>query len=751
MRAGMIALAAGLLSLRLLPVLPSLWLVVVLALLAFSLLLIRAGRIVGLFLLGLCWACWSAQQALDDRLAADLDGRTLWLEGVVAELPERNELGVRFQLEDARSRRGALPQRMRLFWMGGPEVMPGERWRLAVTLRMPRGMVNPQAFDYEAWLMARRIGATGSVKAGERLAPANERLSLWRDQLRRRMLEVDAFGRGGGVVALVLGDGSGLSTQDWRTLQHTGTVHLMVISGQHIVLLAGSLYAFIALLARFGAWPKRWPWLSVACFSAMAGALIYALIAGFEVPAQRACVMVALGLLWRMRFRRLGSIWPWSLALILVLLAEPLAVLQPGFWLSFLAVAVLILAFSSRLGEWRWWQTLLRAQWVMAIGLLPAMMVLGLPIAVSGALANLVAVPWISLLVVPCALLGALLMNIPLLGDALLQLAGGLLAVLFVFLEWLARGIPAWLPSDISWFSFLLVTLGAGLLVLPAGVPGRMLGVLLLLPALWPRDVDIAYGRAEVWMLDVGQGASLLVRTRQHALLYDAAAAHDDFDLGDRVVLPSLRALDVRRLDLLLLSHADNDHAGGAPAVTAGLPVRRTVSGEPQRLPEPLQAEPCQSGESWQWDGVSFRLWQWQEATDSNQHSCVLLIEAEGERMLLSGDLDRAGEQALLDEFDVPSLNWLLAGHHGSQTSSGWLFLKRTRPQHVLISRGWNNAFGHPHPSVMQRFAAVSADVHDTALHGAVRVLLGEYGEPVAWRAFPRFWRQSVPADREEF
>lgn len=739
MRAGMLALAAGLLALSFLPSLPSTELLLV----AFGLSAVLSfSRLypLGFFLLGLAWACTSAQWALDDRLAPELDGRTLWLEGQVVGLPEVGDGVVRFRFEGARSRRAHLPERMRLAWYGGPQLHAGERWRLAVNLKRPQGLVNPQGFDYEAWLLAQRIGATGTIKAGRRLSPA-QGLSSWRDALRQRLLAMPAMGREGGLAALVLGDGSGLSTQDWRLLQHTGTVHLMVISGQHIALLAGFLYALVAGLARLGWWPRRVPWLPCACLLALAGALFYGLLAGFEVPVRRACVMVALVLLWRLRFRHLGVGWPLLIALLLVLILEPLAALQPGFWLSFVAVALLTLIFGGRLGRWGWWQGLTRAQWTMAVGLLPMMLALGLPVSISGPLANLLAVPWVSLLVVPLALLGTLLLPIPVVGSGLLWLAGAALHLLFVMLGWIADWLPAWLPSSLPGWAWLMALGGALLMLLPAGIPLRLPGIALLLPALLLPADKLPAGRAEVWLFDVGQGLSVLVRTREHSLLYDAGPRFGDFDVGERVVLPSLRTLNVSRLDLLLLSHADSDHAGGAAAILAGLPVARLLSGEPQRRPLPRPAEPCRSGEHWQWDGVRFATWQWAQGETGNQRSCVLLIDAQGERLLLTGDIDAPAEAALLAS-DLPRpVHWLLAPHHGSRSSSSAALIEGLAPQHALIVRGRHNHFGHPHPQVLARYRQIGAQIHDTALSGALQLTLGEHGRVRGEREKPRFWR----------
>ncbi|MFQ6575635.1 DNA internalization-related competence protein ComEC/Rec2 [Pseudomonas sp. UM16] len=737
MRTGMLALALGLLCLSVLPVLPSVGMLAVLAIIGFFCLPWRA-RPLGLFLLGVCWACLSAQQALDDRLASVLDGRTLWLEGRVVGLPQQNGRSVRFELEGAQSRRAQLPQRLQLSWFAGPALNSGERWRLAVTLKRPYGLLNPHGADREAALLARRIGATGTVKAGQRLTSAG---GAWRDSLRQRLLSVDAQGREAELVALVLGDGAGLARDSWQALQATGTVHLLVISGQHIGLFAGLIYGVVAGLARLGWWPQALPWLPWACGSAFAAALGYGLLAGFQVPVQRACVMLAVVLLWRLRYRHLGVGLPLLLALTAVLLWEPLASLLPGFWLSFGAVAVLIFTFSGRLGRWRPWQAWGRAQWLIALGLLPILLALGLPISLSAPLANLFAVPWISLAVLPLALLGTLLLPVPFVGQSLLWLAGGLLDGLFRLLGLLAQLQPAWIPQPLPWPLWVLLALGTVLVLLPPGLPMRVLGwPVLLLAAFAPRE-RVPHGQLEVWQLDVGQGLAFVLRTREHVLLYDAGPAMGDHDLGERVVLPTLHKLGVRAVDLMLLSHADADHAGGASALKRGLPVRQILSGEAAKLPPALQAQPCVSGHRWQWDGVSFSLWQWQGARDSNQDSCVLLVEAGGERLLLTGDIDGAGERAWLGDWQATGIDWLQAPHHGSRTSSTQALLAATAPRGVLISRGRYNAFGHPHAEVMERYRINGIEAYDSAVHGALRLRLGAFAEPLGVRSQRRFWR----------
>ena len=739
MYTGMFALAAGLITLRFLPVLPSAgWLLLMLA--AAVLLLASRAWPVGLFILGLAWACVQGQRALDDRLADSFDGRTFWVEGRVIGLPQQGENSVRFELQGAKSRHGPLPATIRLSWYGGPSVNSGERWRLLVKLKKPKGLLNPQGFDFEAWLLAQRIGATGTVKQGQLQAKASH---AWRDCLRQRLLRVDANGRAAWLAALVMGDGSGLSRDDWTLLQATGTVHLLVISGQHIGLLAGLIYGFIALLARYGLWPRFFPWLPWACALAFVGATGYGLLAGFEVPVQRACVMLGLVLAWRLWFRHLGVWLPFILALNAVLIVEPLASLRAGFWLSFSAVAVLLFTFSGRLGAWGWRAMWLRPQGLIALGLFPMLWILDLPISLTGPLANLVAVPWISLAVLPTALLGTLLLPVPWLGEKLLWVSGGLIDLLVQGLSLLAGVVTPWLPESVPFYIWLLSAAGAVILLLPAGFVLRPLGWPLVLLAVFVPREQIPHGQVEVLQLDVGQGLAIALRTRNHTLLYDAGPKFGNLDQGERVVVPVLRSLGVGKLDLMLLSHADSDHAGGALAVQRGFSVARVVGGDVPGLPEQLRAQPCVSGETWEWDGVRFSLWRWPGASDSNQKSCVLQVQANDERLLLTGDIDAHAERDFVRSPLAVPTQWLQAPHHGSRTSSSMVLLKALAPDRVLISRGHGNAYGHPHPQVIARYKALGVQVLDSAEQGAIRFRLGGFGEAQGMRDQWRFWRSS--------
>lgn len=745
MHVHVLAFSIGALSLRFLPAVPALWCLLLFCMGA-AVLLVRWPKAAWLaaLLLGLSWSGWHVSALLDQRLAEGFDGQTLWLEGRISGLPqwqaEADWQVVRFELEGATSRRTVLPSRLRLSWRDPPPLRAGEHWRLAVRLKRPDGLLNPHGFDYVQWLTARGIGATGSVKTGQRLA-AGRGVDAWRERLREQLLTLlPDEPVAGGVLALSLGDGSVLSRAQWQRLQDSGTLHLFVISGQHISLVAGLGYGLVALLVRLGVWPMRVPWLPVACALALLAAFAYGALAGFAVPVRRALIMVSVVLLWRMTYRPLSSWKPWLLALAVVVLLDPLVMLQPGFWLSFAAVAVLLLVFAGRLGRWRWWQVLGRAQWAAAVGLLPLLLATGLPVSWVGPLANALAVPFVSFVVLPLVLLGMALLGWPALAAPVLQLAAVSLQGLWQLLDWLVDGWPAWQGAIPRFWVLLVVAVGVLLLLLPAALRPLWLALALLVPLIWPPVRDgIPTGQAQIWVLDVGQGQAIVVQTARHVLLYDAGPAMGGMDAGETVVVPFLRAERIRHLDRLILSHADADHAGGASAVLQQVTAGAVISGEPGRHPG-LQAQACAEAR-WQWDEVRFRQWQWAAATDGNAASCVLLVEANGERFLVTGDLDVAGERALLQAWPDVRTDWLVAGHHGSRTSTAQFWLQQLQPHSVLVSRGRHNSYGHPHPLVLARIQHNRMQLYDTAVDKALRIRLGarEPLWPMAQQR--RFWR----------
>lgn len=738
MRIALCTFIMGVLSIRFLSYLPSPFLLILVGCLGLFLLPWRFYPI-GMLLIGFAWGGGFANLVVSDRLDSNLDGKNLWLEGVVVGLPDYTDKVIRFQIEHAKNPDVSLPKHIRLSWYQGPHLETGERWCLKVKLKYPRGTVNPNTFDYEQWLAAKHIGATGTVKEGYRLEESAYTRN-WRYLLKEKINQQLPEDMRAGIVALVLGDGSALTKQQWQILQETGTVHLMVISGQHITLLAGFIYFLVVCLVRLGLWPNRLPWLPIACSLAMLGALGYGLLAGFEVPVRRACIMLALIFIWRLRFRHLGVLTPFLVVLAIVLAIDPLASLQAGFWLSFSSVAILLLVFSGRLSRQPWWLAAIKLELAITIGLLPILLALLLPVSLTAPIANLIAVPIVSFIIVPFALLGTFLLFMPFVGVLLLWLAGYALKSLFYVLGVIASIIPAWIaPSYYSWV-VPLAMLGVFLILLPRGMLMRGFGIVFCLPLFFSKPVLPEQGRAEIIVFDVGQGTSVLIKTKMHALLYDTGPSFGDFNVGERVVLPAIRRQGVTKLDVVIVSHADTDHAGGLQPIEQSLNVAQVVSGEPNKLNFAKPVKACQNT-SWWWDGVKFSLWQWQEANNSNDLSCVLLVEANNERLLLTGDISAKAEQAWMKENPI-KIQWLLAAHHGSKQSSSVTFLAAIKPETVLFSRGWLNPFHHPHPDVILRYNKEQANIEDTAVSGALVIKLGDYLPIVRARDTKKFWRK---------
>lgn len=722
------------------------WLALV-ALLAIVLGFHRHGRMLALLLTGFLWATVHHQLRLAERLPMDLEGQRVLIEGRVAGLPEATATGWRFELAAVRLVDTGQPLPLtRAQWFRGDPVAVGELWQFEAVLRRPRGMSNPGAFDYESWLFAQGIGALASIRSGERLdVPRNATLSTFRDGVRDRLAtRLDAAAPSSRVLAVIVGDRSVLSRTDWDLMQATGTSHLMVISGLHVGMLAAAVFLLFTVLGRLGLNPARWPRLWVAAAPAIVVAALYAGLAGFAVPTQRALLMVVLALLARLLYRQPSPWTLWLGALVAVTLFEPAAPLRAGFWLSFMAVATLIYGLAGRLRVEGIWARWVRPQWVIFIGLWPWLLLWGMPGSLIAPLVNVVAIPWVALLVVPLALLGAVL---ALLLDSgwVLSLAAWSLDGLFLALGQIARELEPVRRPFPGWTGWLIGMAGVLVLLSPLArqlwLPASACLAVLLLPA----SERPAEGQSWVTFLDVGQGLSVLVQTRDHALLYDAGARlHTGFDLGEAVVVPALTARGISRLDMLLLSHADNDHAGGAPAVNRQLRPLRVLAGQHEDLPIELKASACNPGEHWVWNGVRFEiLYAAPPPAPPNERSCVLMVRSGDAGVLLTGDLGIRGEYQMLG-LDLAA-EVLLAPHHGSRSSSSYAFIRAVNPAWVVFSSGHRNRYNHPHPQIVDRYRELGVEPVYTSRSGALRFALGPAGVRVDqhWRdASRRFWHE---------
>ncbi|HWI83787.1 DNA internalization-related competence protein ComEC/Rec2 [Ramlibacter sp.] len=754
----------------------------------------RARAAAALVLAGTAMVAFSAcglraSHFLARGLDPALEGRELVVTGIVAAMPQRQDAGVRFRLEVESALADGEPvplvPQLSLGWYGGvlptdsglmdlqrlpAELHPGERWQFTARLKAPHGNSNPHGFDYELWLWEQGLQATGSVRAGPRDPPPRLLAATWRHPVERARQQVrDAvFGRieerrtAGVIAALVVGDQNAIERGDWDIFRATGVAHLMSISGLHI-----TMFAWAAALAVGALWRRSaraclaWP----AQHAALAGGALlaagYALFSGWGVPAQRTVWMLAAVALLRLSGRR----WPWPsvwlLAAAVVVTLDPWALLQAGFWLSFVAVGVLFATAPGpardrgqdgrlrRIG--RAAIAALREQWVVTLALTPLTLLLFGQASLVGLVANALAIPWVTLVITPLSIGGVL-------AGPLWSAAAAAVDLLQAFLQWLA-GLPfatVSVPAAPLWAGAAGV-LGGLLLTLRLPWHARLLGVPLLLPVLLWQAPRPPPGQFELLAADIGQGNAVLVRTAAHTLVYDSGPRYSaESDAGHRVLLPLLRALD-EQVQLLVLSHRDADHTGGAAAVLTQQSAAALLSSlEPGHELQALRAsQRCEAGQRWRWDGVDFAVLHplaadYAAARKPNALSCVLRV-GNGERTaLLAGDIELPQEMRLLADGAGAAAalraDVLLVPHHGSRTSSSGEFLDAVQPGVALLQAGYRNRFGHPAAPVMARYRDRRITVIESARCGAAT---WRSDAPAAVRcqreAAPRYWLHRVP------
>ncbi len=714
--------------------------------------------------LGFAWAGWRAHARMADALPPAWEGVDVRVVGVIVGLPDRDTHGERFdfRVEQVLTRGAQVPTRVRLSWPAPgwiaaripQRVKAGERWQFTLRLKQPHGTANPDGFDYEAWLLQKNILATGYVreKAGQtRLGESAHPLDViqrLREHIRSGIGKALAGHPQTGVITgLVVGDQNAIPHDNWRIYNRTGTSHLMSISGLHITLFAALVGGFTyALWRRLPALVLRLPARRAALVFGWLAALAYTLLAGFQIPAQRTLFMltVLVAGLWLRRQPRPASLL--LLALAAVLLLDPWAVLAPGFWLSFGAVGAMmwavggVIGYSGKITAW------MRTQAAVTIALAPALLLLFHQISLVSPLANALAIPVVSMGVVPLALAGVVV-------PPLLQPAAWLMQGVETVLHWLsAFDWAAWALPAPSFWAVVLAMAGVGWLLMP-GLRARWLGGFMFLPLLFPAVAAPAQGAFEAEVLDVGQGTAILVRTANHALLYDAGPALGDNNAGEQIVLPRLRALGITQLDGLVLTHDDLDHTGGAASVMRDAEPRWLLSSLPAE--HALQQRPfeaCLRGQRWQWDGVVFEVLNptpyayAQSGRSDNNKSCVLKVTRGAQSLLLTGDAERIGELEMTERVagKLPA-TVLVAGHHGSRTSSISEFVAATNPEHVIFTMGRKNRYGHPHPDVLRRYAETGAVLHRSDRHGWIRLSFDDGGVNIErWREQRRrYWQRS--------
>lgn len=683
---------------------------------------------------------WSASRAqLADRLAPSLAGNDITFNAEIIDFTV--DKGAYSRLLVAPDPDAGLPSQVRVNWYrddAAPQL--GERWQLTARLRRPRGFANPGGFDYEGWLFAERIGATGYVVAGERLVEAFGKTAVTARLRRDFVARVDRLlprdDAAAVLLAITVGARHRVTSDAWERYARTGTTHLMAISGLHVGLAAGAAFAAARLLLALSS-PRgnsRDPALAVAALAAGG----YAAISGFAIPARRALLMALVAAIAVLSRRRLSPYRVLAMAGIATVVADPLSLLAPGFKLSFAAVAVLLYVGLQRrpggMAEAPGAATRLitgardlgRAQGALLFGLLPLTVLLFGRTSWLAPLANLLVLPVFSLLTVPAALLGMLAAGpLAALGDAALWTTWYSLRAAMPVLETLAAlpGAGA-KPAAPTGLAILATCLTALWVVLPRGLPGRWLALPALAAALLYRPAPPPAECVDLTVLDVGQGLAAVVRTRRHTLVFDTGPAFGGgSDTAELVLLPYLESLGIRRVDVAVVSHADGDHAGGVDSLLDGVAVRQVLAGEPGgQLPVPEL--PCTAGTRWRFDGIRFTVLHPEGGTrrNGNDASCVLQVTAGTHHLLLTGDIEKHAEARLVERRRVRQSAVVVVPHHGSRTSSTPAFVRATSPRLAIVAAGYGNRWGFPKADVVARWTAAGATVVSTAQNGAVEV-----------------------------
>ena len=711
-------------------------------------LLLRRPALLG-FAVGFSLTWLQCGERLDSRLDAALEGATLTITGTVASVPQ--SIGGGYRFEFLTDRRSGIPPRVEVTWYE-PQWRPNaaERLELEVRLRRPRGSANPGGSDYEARLLREGVGATGYVRAATRSGRElrdvmRAPVLVARDEIalatRAALGERPATGI---VAGLSVGLQDALSTEQWRQLARTGTSHLMAISGMHI-----GMFAVIAawVAARLQKWRQRRGARGTARDAAVVAgscaALAYGALAGWSVPTQRTAIMIAIVAFALRARRRIGAGDALALGAIAVLALEPLAPLAVGFWLSFGAVAAILLVTGGQLTQAGVLRGYAQAQWAVTAGLVPVLAASFGAVSIVSVVVNLLAIPLYTLVVVPLVLIGtALLMAWPAAGEPVLSVTAWLIEV-----TWPLIAVPAqwswatWGIAGLEPWAWIALCVGAAAALAPLPASGRAAGFVLVVAACACRPMPPDAGAVRFTMLDVGQGLSAVVETRHHVLVYDAGPAfRSGSDAGAMTVEPFLRHRGLRQVDVLVASHDDLDHAGGAASVAGLVPVRRLVASG-QALDGVGAVESCRRGERWEWDGVTF---EWlhpgpRRFEKDNDNSCVLRVQAGHHTVLLTGDIERLAEAEIVEHGRLAHAEIVLVPHHGSRMSSTASFVTATRPRWALVPSGHRNRWGFPKPDVVERWQSAGAKVLVGSATGAIEFEL----HPQRPIAPPRLWRPS--------
>lgn len=693
-------------------------------------------RLFTFVLLGFLWSWGAAMFFLSNQLDSSFASSITQLQGRIIEVPfQDNDRFSKFLFSTTAYRTNQhdwqpLNFTTQLYWnKTAPVLKSGDQWQLHVTLKPPVGYSNPGGFDREKWLFIRRIQATGSVMQALENKLIQQSTSVSVSSIRQYISDLinseSGYQHAALLKALSVGIKHSISQSDWTLLQDTGTAHLIAISGLHIGLASGIAVMCVSFAWRMTMYSTRIPALKIAAIGGIVTSILYAALAGLAIPTFRAMIMlIALYLSLLLNFR----INPWNIlatALFLVLIITPMSVLSSGFWLSFLAVAWILYFLENRRGRGQKVRVAIKLQFVLAAGLLPVMLTDFGQLALIAPVTNLLAVPFASIFIVPSIMLAmiSLIFSEPLFLK-ILYFSDFQLMLLLKWINLTSGFFLASYPASISRELLLILIPGLLLIISPLGQITRVAGffALMSLP-FWKAERPDA---GELWMtvLDVGQGLSIVVQTQNHVLIYDAGPGFPSgYNTGDSVVLPFLAKSGIHRIDKLMISHSDTDHAGGAEAIFRAIHVDNVLAGEPEKI-RWAKSRHCHKNASWRWDQVAFRILSPTTQQPGNNGSCVLQItDLSGSSVLVPGDIEWPIEHYLVNKFsDNLDSDVLVAPHHGSKTSSRFTFLQHISPETVLIPAGYKNRYGFPHPLVVDKYRQLETDIFVTGIDGALFV-----------------------------
>lgn len=732
-------------------------------------------RLAAAFAAGIAWIIFNANLQAREALPDALEQKELVVQGVIDGLPQEQGVSTRFTLSatflchtngnECALAAPSVRRSLLLSDFSGRKYRPGEQWQLKVRLKRPHGFANPGSFDYEAWLFSSGIDATGYVREGEENRLLDSRTSpgpipgfdLLRYQFRDSLGNLP-LSHSGLVLALTIGDRYLLSDRDWDLMTKSGTNHLMVISGLHLSLVAWFVFRFSeSVFRRSPPLCRTLPAGKLASLFSLLAVFCYAGFAGFSLPVQRALVMVCCVFAGLLLDRQTHAVNHLCLALFLVLLIDPFAPLDTGFWLSFGAVTMLLLSVGhiDETGAQTWLDkslALIHSQCFLFVGLAPIMLFFFYQVSLLAPLVNLIAIPFIGLLVVPLCLLTV--MTSVFLPAALPRVASMPDFLLSVYTHCLTEivslgGEPTvTVPSLPVWGTLIQIVLIVSLLSSHRPRLRGLIILVLLLPYLF-RVSGRAQGEFRLDILDTGQGLAAVVSTQNHVLLYDTGPGYSPrFNAGSGVVVPYLKKANLGRPDRIILSHADNDHAGGLVSLLSFYPNIPVIAGEAPKTG--IQWRNCHREKAWNWDGVNIEFLSngsisQNSHQEGNNASCVLRISNGRFTALLPGDIEKGRELELVKHYrhglrsDI-----LIVPHHGSQTSSTSPFIRAVNPSHAVVTAGYLNRFNHPHPEVMARYRRFNINLINTSDAGMVSFVVPQAGElqgPLLYRqSTPRFW-----------